>query len=521
MRRIKDVLRLYHELGRGQREIARCLQIAQSTVHDYLRRAQRAGLSWPLPKGFEDDRKLEAALFPSGQTASSPNRQVLPDFVQVENQLRSHRNLTLLLLWQEYHEANLEGYSYSRFCVLYRRWKRKQDVVLRQDHKAGEKLFLDWGGDPLPIYDPDTGSLGYAPIFVASLGASSYTYAEATRDQQLASWIGAHVRSFESMGGCARFIVPDNTKTAVTRACRYDPDLNPTYQAFAVHYGVGILPARPYKPRDKAVVESNVQVVQRWILAALRHRKFFSLAEANAAIRELLVVLNHRPFKKRSGSRASLFEEFDKPALQPLPATPYELGEWCKARINIDYHCVFDKNFYSVPYTLVQELVEIRSTPTTVEIFHQGQRVASHRRSLGIDKAITNREHRPKSHQAHLEWTPSRMVNWAATIGSHTAQLFQQILADKPHPEMGYRSCLGIIRLSTLYSSARMEAAADLALQTGACRYQSIKSILQIGLDQQPKLNPTSPPTPPAQHDNLRGPQYFTAQETKTCSNNQ
>ena len=215
------------------------------------------------------------------------------------------------------------------------------------------------------------------------------------------------------------------------------------------------------------------------------------------------------------GSRSST-----SPALQPLPATPYELGEWCKARINIDYHCVFDKNFYSVPYTLVQEQVEIRSTPTTVEIFHQGQRVASHRRSLGIDKAITNREHRPKSHQAHLEWTPSRMVNWAATIGPHMAQLLERILADKPHPEMGYRSCLGIIRLSTLYSSARMESAADLALQTGACRYQSIKSILQTGLDQQPKLNPTSPPTPPAQHDNLRGPQYFTAQETKTCSNN-
>ena len=252
MRRIKDLLRLHHELGRGQREIARCLQIAQSTVHDYLRRAHRAGLSWPLPEGIADDRKLEATLFPGGQTAA-PNRQSLPDFVSVENQLRSHRNLTLLLLWQEYHEANPEGYSYSRFCVLYRRWKRKQDVVLRQDHKAGEKLFVDWGGDHLSIYDPDTGSPWYAPIFVASLGASSYTYAEATRDQQLPSWIGAHVRTFESMGGCPRFTVPDNTKTAVTRACRYDPDLNPLYQEFAVHYGMGVVPARPYRPRSDLV----------------------------------------------------------------------------------------------------------------------------------------------------------------------------------------------------------------------------------------------------------------------------
>ena len=521
MRRIKDVLRLHHELGRGQREIARCLQIAQSTVNGYLGRAKRAGLSWPLPEGLDDDRKLEAALFRSTETAAPPSRQSLPDYIQVEKELRSHGHLTLLLLWQEYHEAHADGYSYSRFCVLYRRWKRKQDVVLRQDHKAGERLYVDWAGDKLPIHDRDTGSVWHASVFVASQGASSYTYAEATADQQLASWIGAHVRTFEYMQGCSRFIVPDNTKTAVTRACRYDPDLNPTYQAFAIHYGIGVLPARPYKARDKATVESNVQVVQRWILAALRHRKFFSLGEANAAIRELLTILNHRPFKKRSGSRASLFEEIDQPALQPLPATPYDLSQWCKARINIDYHCVFDENFYSVPYTLVQELVEIRSTPTTVEIFHQGQRVASHPRRQGNGKTITNPQHRPKSHQVHLEWTPSRMVSWAATIGPLTAQLFERILQDKPHPEMGYRSCLGIIRLAATFSPTRMEAAADLALRTGACRYQSIKSILQNGLDQQPKANPTSPPTTPTQHDNLRGSQYFTAQETTPCSNNQ
>jgi transposase len=519
MRRIKEVLRLYHELGRGQREIARCLQIAQSTVHDYLSRAKAAGLSWPLPGGFEDDRKLEAALFRQSEPASPP-RQSLPDFAQVEKELRSHRNLTLLLLWQEYHEAHPEGYSYSRFCVLYRRWKRKQDVVLRQDHKAGEKLFVDWAGDKLPIYDRHSDAVCYASVFVASLGASSYTYAEATADQQLTSWIGAHLRTFAYLGGCPRFVVPDNTKTAVTRACRYDPDLNPTYQAFAMHYGVGVLPARPYRPRDKAIAEVNVQVVQRWILAALRHRKFFSLAEANEAIRELLLRLNHRPFRKRAGTRASLFEQLDKPALQPLPVTPYDLSEWSKARVNIDYHCLFDKNFYSVPYTLVHELVEIRSTPTTVEIFHNGQRVASHPRSSGNDKAITIPQHRPKSHQAHLEWTPSRMVSWATTIGSHTAQLIERILADKPHPEMGYRSCLGIIRLASTYSPVRMEAAADLALRTGACRYKSIESILQKGLDQQPQVPPSATPTPPT-HENLRGPQYFSAQEATACSNNQ
>jgi transposase len=294
----------------------------------------------------------------------------------------------------------------------------------------------------------------------------------------------------------------------VSRACRYDPDLNPTYQELAMHYGVGVVPARPYRPRDKAKVEVGVQVVERWIIAALRHRKFFRLEEVNRAVRELLERLNQRPFRKREGSRASMFAALERSALRPLPAERFDMSQWSRARVNIDYHIAFEGNFYSVPYTLLQEPVEVRSTPATVEIFHQGQRVASHLRSRTRGQAITENQHRPKSHQAHLEWTPSRMVKWAEQTGPHTARLFERILAEKPHPEMGYRSCLGIIRLAEQYSAARMDAAADRALRTGACRYQSVKSILKNSLDQQPLTEPqTLPPPPP--HDNIRGAGYF------------
>ena len=304
--------------------------------------------------------------------------------------------------------------------------------------------------------------------------------------------------------------MPDNTKTGVTKAHRYDPDLNPTYYNFALHCGFGIVPARPYKPRDKAKVENAVQVAQRWIVAALRHRKFFSLEELNEAIRTLLDKLNHRPFRKKDGTRASVWEAVDKPALKPLPIEPFDLSEWSRARVNIDYHVTFDANLYSVPYNLVHEMVEIRSTPTTVEILHKGARVASHLRSRGRGQAVTNEEHRPKSHRAHLEWTPSRMVHWAQTIGPHTARLFERIMNDKPHPEMGYRGCLGIIRLAEKYSAQRVEAASERALLTGACRYKSVESILRNSLDQAP-LPPSlpQPSSTPPPHDNIRGSEYF------------
>jgi transposase len=507
MRKIIEVLRLRFELGLGQRAIARACSISQSTVHDYLNRAAAAGMVWPLGEEW-DEQRVEQALFGERQLVKRLPEQVLPDFPALHAQLQQHPHLTLQLAWEEYRQVHPEGYGYSRFCELYQRWRGKQDVVMRQVHKPGEKGFVDWAGATIPVHDPVTGEVWPASLFVMVLGASSYTYAEATRDQQLTAWISAHIHAFEYFSGVPRLLIPDNLRTGVSRACRYDPDLNPTYQEFAMHHDVGVVPARPYRARDKAKVEVGVQVAERWIIAALRHQKFFRLADLNHAIRELLERLNQRPFRKREGSRASVFAAVERTALRPLPAEPFDMSQWSYARVNIDYHIAFDANFYSVPYTLVQERVEVRATPTTIEIFHKGQRVASHVRGHGREQVFTQREHRPKSHQAHLEWTPSRMVNWAEQIGPNTARLFERILAEKPHPEMGYRSCLGIIRLAEEYSSTRMEAAADRAIRTGACRYKSVKSILKNSLDQQPLPELPLLPLPPS-HDNIRGAEYF------------
>jgi transposase len=508
MRKLKEVLRLRYELKLGYQQIGRSCSIAVSTVHKYLKRAEAAGLRWPLPEGW-DERRVESALFPRPVVPTPEQAPVRtrPDFAAVHEQLRQHKHLTLQLLWEEYRQASPDGYRYSRFCELYQRWRSKLDVVLRQDHKAGEKMFVDWAGATIPVYDRHTGEVWQAPLFVAALGASSYTWAEATRDQQMEAWLRCHVHAFEYFHGIPALAVPDNTKTGVTRAHRYDPDLNPTYYNFAQHCGFGIVPARPYKPRDKAKVENAVQVTERWIVAALRHRKFFSLGEVNEAIGDLLHKLNHRPFRKKDGTRASVWEAIDKPALQPLPMEPFDLSEWSRARVNIDYHVAFDANFYSVPYNLVQELVEIRSTPTTVEILHKGTRVASHLRSRERGKAVTIEEHRPKSHREHLQWTPSRMLHWAGTIGPHAARLFERIMAEKPHPEMGYRGCLGIIRLARKYSPQRVEAACERALLTGACRYKSVESILKNSLDRTPVSSLPPASTPP--HDNIRGAGYF------------
>jgi transposase len=508
MRKLKEVLRLRYELKLGYQQIGRSCAIGASTVHKYLKRAEAAGLRWPLPEGWDEGR-VESALFPRPvvPTPEPAPARTRPDFAAVHEQLRQHKHLTLQLLWEEYRQANPDGYRYSRFCELYQRWRSKLDVVLRQDHKAGEKMFVDWAGATIPVHDRHTGEVWQAPLFVATLGASSYTWAEATRDQQMEAWLRCHVHALESFHGIPALVVPDNTKTGVTRAHRYDPDLNPTYYNFAQHCGFGIVPARPYKPRDKAKVENAVQVAERWIVAALRHRKFFSLGEVNEAIGELLHKLNHRPFRKKDGTRASVWEAIDKPALQPLPMEPFDLSEWSRARVNIDYHVAFDANFYSVPYNLVQELVEIRSTPTTVEILHKGTRVASHLRSRERGKAVTIEEHRPKSHREHLQWTPSRMLHWAGTIGPHAARLFERIMAEKPHPEMGYRGCLGIIRLARKYSPQRVEAACERALLTGACRYKSVESILKNSLDRTPVSSPPPAATPP--HDNIRGAGYF------------
>ena len=506
MRKIKEILRL-HALGLSQRQIALSCSVGQATVSAYLKAAETVDLKWSDVAEWDDDR-LSQAVAPSRKTPPPRKHSPEPDYAALRHELQTNKYVTLQLLWEEYRNQHPEGYRYSRFCELYRGWLKRQEVVLRQEHRAGETLFVDYAGATVPIHNPETGQVWEAAIFVAVLGASNYTYAEASLTQGLADWIGAHMRAFEFLGGVPEIVTPDNLKSGVSKACRYEPSVNRTYAEMAAHYGVAVVPARPAKPRDKAKAEAGVQVVQRWILASLRKRKFFSLTELNQAIAELLTRLNERPFRKRDGCRRSLFELLDRPALRPLPVERYQYGDWETHRVNIDYHVAFDNHWYSVPYQLVQQEVEVRATAATVEIFHRGVRVASHARSPTPHRATTVTEHRPKAHQRYLEWTPSRLVDWAHKIGPATASLFEKIMATKPHPEQGYRSCLGVLRLGKQYSSARLEAAAGRAIALHACSYQSVKSILKCNLDGLP-VEPAAPPKPPLNHPNIRGSEYF------------
>lgn len=508
MRKIREVLRL-SALGLAQHQIARSCSIVQSTVHKYLKLAEAAGLRWPLPEDLSD-QKLDELLFGERTAPPSRRRHPPPDFAAIHQELQGHRDLTLELLWQEYQRDNPGGYGYSRFCDLYREWLRAQNCTLRQQHNPGEKLFVDYAGATIPMHNRETGEVHQAAIFVAAMGFSSYTFAEATWSQELPCWIGSHIRAFEYFGGLPMVVTPDNPKTAVSKACRYEPDLNPTYNDMAAHYGIAVLPARPRKPRDKAKAENAVQVVQRWIVAALRKRTFFSLPELNTAIAELLVGLNQKRFRKREGTRATLFAAFDQPALRPLPAERYEIGQWRKLKVELDYHVPCDGHFYSVPYQLVGQQVDIRVTAATVEIFHEGLRVASHARNFVADQATTIAEHRPKAHQQYLQWTPSRLLGWAEAAGPHTAQLFRHILATKPHPEMGYRCCLGLVRLGGKHTTERLEAAAARALHFGASSFASVESILRHHLEKEP-LPGVAAETQPSGviHPNIRGAAYF------------
>lgn len=505
MHKIKTVLRLA-SLGLSQRQIAWSCQVSQATVSDYLAMAARAGLGWAEVAGWGDDQVWSALGLLASAPARSWRKGAEPDYGAMRAELQRHKHLTLQLLWQEYRDQHPRGYGYSRYCALYRAWLKRQDVVLRHEHRAGEKLFVDYAGDTITIHDG--GVERRAAVFVAVLGASNYTYAEAGWTQSLADWIGAHQRAFEFFGGVPEIVVPDNLKSGVSKPCRYEPELNRGYEEMAAHYGVAVIPARARKPRDKAKAEVGVQVVERWILAALRKHKFFSLSEVNQAIAELLARLNGRPFRKAAGTRRTLFEALDQPALRALPAERYDYGEWATARVNIDYHVAFEGHFYSVPYRLVHQPVEIRAALATIEIFHKGVRVASHARSAVPNQATTCGEHRPKSHQRHLQWTPSRVIEWGRTIGPLTAELIERTLAAKRHPEQGFRSCLGIIRLADQYGRPRLEAAARRALEHRTYSYKSLQSILQHHLD---TLDETAaePPRAPIQHSNLRGPDYF------------
>jgi len=419
MRKIAEVLRLKWECGLSDRTIARSCSISHSTVAEYVRRAQEAGLSWPLPTDMREDTLYEL-LFPK---APSPESRIIPcpDWSVVHTELH-RKSVTLRLLWVEYRETHPDGYGYSQFCALYQAWAKCLKPSMRFSHRGGEKVFVDYAGQTVPIVDPHSGEVLPAQIFIGVLGASNYTYAEAHQTQELFNWISAHVRMFAFFGGVPEIVVPDNLKAGVKHPSRYEPDLNPTYHDLARHYGTAIIPARVRKPKDKAKAEVGVQVVERWILARLRNHTFFNLADLNRDIRELLAEVNTRPMEHLDRSRRELFVELDQPALKPLPEQPYEYADWKKAKVNIDYHVEFDKHFYSAPYTLMQEEVLIRATQSTVEICFNGERVASHRRVKAPGRYTTVAEHMPPTHQKYLEWSPERVVSWAQQTGPHTAQ---------------------------------------------------------------------------------------------------
>ncbi|MGH2767750.1 MAG: IS21 family transposase [Actinomycetota bacterium] len=506
MRLLREILRLRHAGGLSQREIARSLSIGLGTVCECLARAAQAGVSWPLPTDWEDGR-LEAVLAGAPGRFLPPSRP-LPDRARLHAELR-RPGVTLQLLWVEYLRDHPDGYRYTQFCEHYHRFARKLSPPMRQIHRAGEKAFVDFAGQKPWIVYRRTGEVVAGELFVGVLGASSYIYAEAAPSQELPHWIGGHVRMFEFFGGLPAILVPDCLKGAVTTPCRYEPVLNRTYQDLAAHYGTAVIPARPHHPRDKAKVEAGVLVAERWILAALRHRTFFSFAEMNVAIRELVGAINNRPMKHLGASRRELFERLDQPALRPLPPNRYEMAEWKEVTVNIDYHVEVAHNYYSAPHPIAGERVEARATATTVEVFFHSRRIASHARQTGRGHYATRPEHMPASHRAHAEWSPSRLIAWAEKTGPATGRVVAEILRSRPHPEQGYRSCLGILRLAQRHGAPRVEAACARAQRLGAASYKTVKNLLAAGLDTLPFDAPAEAASTLPAHDNVRGAGYY------------
>jgi transposase len=473
-----------------------------------------AGLSWPLPETLTD-AALEQMLFPGTPKIAADERPV-PNWPEVNKQLK-RKGVTLQLLVEEFRLSHPNAYGYSRCCQLYKAWASKQHPTMLLEHKAGDKLFVDYAGPTLPITDPKTGEITDAQIFVAALGASNYTFAEATLTQTLPDWIGSHVRCFKFLGGVPRLVVPDNLRSGVSSASRYEPDINPTYLKLATHYGVAVVPARVRKPRDKSKVENAVLQVERNILARLRDLTFHSLAELNAAIAELLKLHNDRHSKSLGSSRTDLFLSIDQPALRPLPEHAFADGEWTKATVNIDYHVVVDHHRYSVPNTLIGQEVDILLTAGVVEICAGNVRVASHKRSHVRNAFTTVKDHMPPQHR-QAGWQQDDFLAKACKHGPNTQHLIATILASRPVPEQAYRSCLGVLRLADKYGSDRMEAAALRAVVVQTASYKSVQAILEKGQDRLP-LHIDQPDAAPIIHDNIRGEVYFDEKRAEEANN--
>lgn len=507
MRKIREIERLHFSLAQSGRAIARACNVSPATAQDYIGRLKVAQLGWPLPPELDSDAALERALF--RDTVTAVRRRPLPDWALVCTELR-RKHVTKALLWQEYREQHADGVGYSQFCEYYARWLQGVSVVMRQEHRAGEKMFVDFSGDGIMIVLL-TGEVLKAELFVAVLGASNLTYVEAVLNEDLDAWVGCHVRALAYFGGVPEIAVPDNLKAGVSGAHRYESEVNRTCSELAQHYGFAVIPARPRKPRDEAKVEQDVLLAECWMIAALRNHRFSDLSEVNDAIAPLVTRLNERPMRKIGRSRRQVFEEIERAALRSLPDAAYVLATFAKATINIDYHVEFEKHYYSVPYKLraqTERHVELRATSMTVEVYHRGERVASHLRSRVQHGHTTLAEHMPKSHQAHSEWTPTRMISWASSVGPNTAQLVEEIIRRRPHPEQGYRSCLGLIRLSKTFDKPRVEAACARALRVGTYSQRSVHAILSSGLDREPDPRAIED-RPLPEHANVRGLSYY------------
>jgi len=504
MRHLREIFRQKFVLGRSHRAIAESLGLSASTVSVAGSRATTVALTWEAMESLSDDA-LEERLY--GPKRVSSCERPTPDPAHLHVELR-RPGVTLQLLHLEYLERHPDGVRYTTFCKTYRTWCAKKSPTMRQHHAWGEKLFVDYSGKKPHIVDPQTGEVVEVELFVAVLGASNYTIAEATRTQQVSDFVGSHVRTLAHLGGIPRALVPDQLKSGVSRSCRYEPSIQRTYREMAKHYGTVILPARPHRPRDKAKVEVGVQIAQRWILARLRNQTFFSLAELNARIKELCDDLNRRTMRTYGASRKELFERHERAHLLPLPAARFICGEWKTVTVNIDYHVEFDHHYYSAPHALLHEVLDLRATDATIELYRRGERVASHARSSARGKHTTTPEHMPKAHQKHLEWSPSRIVNWASSIGPETALFVEAILASRPHPEQGYRSCLGILRLAKRYSPERLEVACGRAMSVGAKSYRHIESMLKHGLDRMQLADAKADATPIV-HEYVRGRTYY------------
>jgi transposase len=527
MRKIREVLRLKFEQGLSERQISAATGLSKGSVSSYLSRAVRAQLNWAAAQDMTE-AEIEGLLFERAACRPSALRAPI-DYEWVHRELR-RTGVTLQLLCVEYQHGVVQAndgrrpYQYSQFCDLYQDWKSKLDMPMRQTHLAGEKAFIDYSGKKPHIIDRQTGELIEVELFVAVMGASNYTYAEATRTQQLADFVGSTIRAFEYFGAVPAMVVPDHLKSAVSGSDRYDPDINPSYFELAQHYGTAIVPARPRKPRDKAKVEAGVLLAQRWIMARLRNHQFFSLAELNAHIAELLEELNSRPFQKLEGCRRSVFEAVDRPAMQPLPNRRYELSHWKKARVNIDYHVEFDHRYYSVPCVLRCAAVHIRSTDTTIEVLHAGQRVASHARSHGAKGTyVTCEEHKPKSHRDYGKWPPERMRAWGYSLGPSVGMVVDAILRRYRNEEFGFRGILALTRDAKTYGHERLDAACARALAvagpSGPTR-RSVVAILRANLDRVPLVPEETSTAIVAQHDNIRGACYFNQENNDDCRRN-